>query len=110
MNKKLDANKITISRHAKQRLKERAGIHKKGQKNLLEKVIQRGLQHGKTKGNLFKWMNKIMLNSPNGSRAYIYSNNVYIFAPTTEDHWNLITVLPVAASLQNLTRVIRSQV
>lgn len=83
---------MRVSRHAKDRIKERVGIPKKSSDRLVQKVLEKGVERRQTKGRLNKWLTSKYYNNPryNETRIYVYGDKAYIFANNT-----LITVIQI---------------
>lgn len=47
---------MTISNHARQRMKERCGFNRKSQDRMARKAFDEGVTHKQTKGRLNKWV------------------------------------------------------
>lgn len=79
---------MKVSRHAKQRMKERCGFNGKAQERMARKALTDGITHAQTKGRLNK---------------RIYGDNAYIFCGET-----LVTVIPVPANIKkDMEKMIR---
>lgn len=91
-----------LTRNAHAMIKTHMGLGKKAQERLLEKAITRGVAHGKTKGNLHKWVTGKLLNESHiGSKGVVYNNYLFIYTEN-KTQYRLITVLVVPSSMQKL--------
>lgn len=52
---------MKVTKHAKQRMKERCGLNKKSTDRMAEIAYQNGLQHKELSGNLKKWVDGLYL-------------------------------------------------
>ena len=81
--------KINVSKHSKQRCKERLGISKKHTNKIAEKALQNGIRYTDVNGSLRRYMG-YLYESHNkiANNIIIYNHNVYIFQNT-----KLITIM-----------------
>ena len=93
-------DKVILTTHAQQRLKERCGLQKKSKERIAAKVFEEGLSIEETNGSIRKWMTMVFYNNTNINNIRLYGDKVYLFANQT-----LITVLFVPKHLR--TRVSR---
>ena len=88
---------MKITKHAKTRSKERNGWNDKSTERMIPKVLENGIKHKQTKGNLHKWMTGLYGNYKlKGTDIRLYGDKAYIFV-----NQSLVTVLQIPA---NLTR------
>lgn len=93
-----DKDKVILTAHAQQRLKERCGLQKKSKERIAAKVFKKGLSIEETNGSIRKWMTTVFYNNTNINNIRLYGDKIYLFADQT-----LITVLFVPKHLR--TRV-----
>lgn len=82
-------NNINVSKHSKQRCKERLGISKKHTNKIAEKALKNGIHHTDATGSLKRYFG-YLYESHNkiANNIIIYNRNVYIFRNT-----ELITIM-----------------
>lgn len=83
-----------LTNHAKDRLKERAGISKSNDR-ILELALTRGISHSETKGKLNKYLTKLYFYNETANNIKVYQEKVFIF-----DDKVLITVLNLPNELK----------
>ncbi len=94
---------MTITEHAKQRMKERCGFNKKTAERMAKKAFYEGMPHAQTKGKLNKWITSLYFKNVKANNIRLYGNYAYIFAGET-----LVTVIPVPVGLRkDLENMIR---
>lgn len=94
---------MTITEHAKQRMKERCGFNKKAAERMAKKAFEQGVTHAQTKGKLNKWITSLYFKNVKANNIRLYGNYAYIFAGET-----LVTVIPVPVGLRkDLENMIR---
>lgn len=86
---------MTISNHARQRMKERCGFNRKAQDRMAENAFNEGITHKQTKGRLHKWVTSLFFKNCNANNIRMYGDNAYIFCGET-----LVTVIPVPGNLK----------
>ncbi len=86
---------MTISNHARQRMKERCGFNRKTQDRMARKAFDEGVTHKQTKGRLNKWVTSLFFKNYNANNIRLFGDYAYIFAGET-----LVTVIPVPANLK----------
>lgn len=87
---------MRVSKHAKERSKERNGWNEKTTERMVQKVLEKGIPHRQTKGRLNKWVTSLYFKNTDANNIRLYGDKAYIFHNKT-----LITVLQIPA---NLTR------
>lgn len=88
---------MKITKHANQRSKERNGWNDKTTERMVAKVLEKGIQHKQTKGNLHKWMTGLYAaHKRKGADIRLYGDKAYVFVYQT-----LITVVPIPQNLRN---------
>lgn len=98
---------VRVSRHARDRIKERVGIPKKSSDRLVERVLERGVERHQTKGRLHKWLTSKYHDSPRKdlTRIYVYGDKAYIIAGTT-----LVTVIQIPQDIvKDMKRMIKEK-
>lgn len=94
---------MKVSKHAKQRMKERCGFNKKTQERMSKKALECGITHAQTKGRLNKWITSLFFKTTNANNIRIYGDNAYIFCGET-----LVTVISVPADIKkDMKKMIR---
>lgn len=86
---------MTISNHARHRMKERCGFNRKAQDRMAEKAFYEGITHKQTKGRLHKWVTSLFFKNCNANNIRLYGDNAYIFCGET-----LVTVIPIPNDLR----------
>ena len=88
---------MKITKHAKTRSKERNGWNNKATERMIPKILEQGIKHECTKGNLNKWVSTLYRNHKRkGTDIRLYGDKAYIFVKET-----LITVIQIPADLAN---------
>lgn len=99
----MDTNNAYITKHAKERLKQRCGFNKKASEKMVQKAYEEGITHSETKGNLNKWITGVFFHTKKANNIRIYGDKAYLFHDTT-----LITVLQVPPSImKNMKNMIK---
>ena len=94
---------MEVSRHAKQRIKERVGVGKKTVDKVAAKALEKGIPHNRTKGRLNKWGTEQYFYNQTANNIRIYGEKAYIFRFET-----LITVIPIPRPLaKDLKKMIK---
>lgn len=88
---------MTITQHAKQRMKERCGFNKKTAERMAKKAFYEGITHAQTKGKLNKWITSLYFKNEKANNIRLHGENAYLFCGET-----LVTVIPVPANLKHL--------
>lgn len=86
---------MNISRHARQRMKERCGFSRKTQERMALKAFQEGITHAQSRGRLNKWVTSLYFKNKSANNIRIYGDYAYIFCGET-----LATVIPVPADIR----------
>lgn len=86
---------MRVSKHAKQRMKQRCSFTKKSQDRMAKKAFEQGFTHAQTKGRLNKWITSLYFKYEKANNIRIYGDNAYIFCGET-----LVTVIPVPPNLK----------
>lgn len=69
---------MTITEHAKQRMKERCGFNSKTAERMAKKAFYGGITHAQTKGKLNKWVTSLYFKNVKSNNIRIYWENCYI--------------------------------
>lgn len=85
---------MKVTKHAKQRLKERNGLNKNSCDRIVEKALKEGIKHSETKGRLNKWISSIYFVEKKANNIRLYGDKAYLFRDET-----LITILQIPADL-----------
>lgn len=85
---------VEISKHAKQRIKQRVGVSPKNSR-MMDKILSNGIHRKNTKGRLRKYMDRIY-NYRDNSVPLLYGDKIYVFSKDNI----LITVLSLPSNLQ----------
>ena len=81
---------LTVTHHAKKRLKQRMGINKKSYDKISKRALEEGLKHSETSGLLNKYLNKIFLSHDRkAGKLRVYHQKIFVF---TSDNI-LVTIL-----------------
>lgn len=95
---------MEISRHAKQRIKERVGVGKGTVEKIAARALEKGIPHNKTKGRLNKWITEQYFYNETANNIRIYGEKTYIFRFEL-----LITVIPLPRDLaKDLKKMIKA--
>ena len=82
---------METSKHAQQRSKERNGWNVKATERMIPRILEKGIRHSQTKGNLHKWMSGLYERyKVKGTDIRIYGDKAYVFRNEC-----LVTVLQV---------------
>ena len=94
---------MKITNHARDRSKERNGWSDKVTERMIPKVLEKGIRHNQTKGNLHKWMSGRYNNyKRKGADIRLYGDKAYIFV-----NESLITILQIPQDLcKNMKKMI----
>lgn len=85
---------MIITKHAKQRMKQRCGLKEKSSDRIAKKAYENGLRHGDCTGNLKKWVDSLYFRNQSANQIRLYSDKAYIFM-----NQKLITVLQIPHNL-----------
>lgn len=85
---------VTVSKHAKKRLKERCGLNKRSVKRMADKAFTNGIRHSDTRGRLNKWVTGLYFYNKTANNIRLYGDKAYIFAGNT-----LVTVIQIPPDL-----------
>ena len=91
---------MTITQHAKQRMRERCGFNKKTAERMAKKAFYEGITHAQTKGKLNKWITSLYFKNEKANNIRLYGGFCYVFAEET-----LITVMAIPKNLNHLARI-----
>ena len=85
---------VTVSEHAKKRLRERCGLKKRSVQRMAEKAFTNGIRHSDTRGRLNKWVTSLYFYNKTADNIRLYGDKAYIFADST-----LVTVIQIPPDL-----------
>ncbi len=89
---------IKLTRHGKQRMKERLGLPKRALRRHVKIVLKEGLTHNQLNGSLLSYINwQVIKFRHNCNRPIVHGHHLYIFNDDT-----LITVLELPTKLKCL--------
>jgi hypothetical protein len=78
-----------ITKHAKQRTKDRCGISKKISKKIADKALEKGIKHSDTTGSLKRYLDKIYLAQHNANNLRIYMEKIFLFHNNSQENIEL---------------------
>lgn len=88
---------VSVTAHAKRRLKERCGVSKNSAMDMAERAFDKGISFENASADLKKYISSVYIRHEKiGDNIRIYGNMVYIF-----DNRTLITVYPIPENLLN---------
>lgn len=88
---------VSVTSHAKRRLKERCGVSKNSAINMAERAFNKGISFENASTDLKKYISSVYIRHEKiGDNIRIYGNMVYAF-----DNRTLITVYPIPGNLLN---------
>lgn len=85
---------MIVTKHAKQRMKQRCGLQEKSSGRIAKVAFENGLQHGELTGNLKKWVDSLYFRDRSANQIRLYGDKAYIF-----NDMKLITVLQIPHNL-----------
>ena len=85
---------MIVTKHAKQRMKQRCGLKEKSSDRIAKIAYEKGLRHSDLTGNLKKWVDSLYFRNRSANQIRLYSDKAYIF---TGD--KLITVIQIPHNL-----------
>ena len=85
---------MIVTKHAKQRMKQRCGLKEKSSDRIAKIAYEKGLRHSDLTGNLKKWVDSLYFRNHSANQIRLYSDKAYIFAGE-----KLITVLQIPHNL-----------
>ena len=94
---------LNVTKHAKERIRERCGLPKKAVERSVVNAWSNGLTHRECKGNLRKYVDSLYFNNKTAGEIRVFNNHTFMFTKSG----TLITVLPLPAYLQNLAAKIK---
>ena len=99
-------NEPRLTKHGKQRIKERVGVGKSDKKvqRAAQLALERGTKASEVKGTLGKYLIKQQNKYQCGNNIRIYASQIWIFEDTT-----LITVKPVPLRYQRKYNIYRKE-
>lgn len=94
---------ITVTAHAKKRIRERIGINKKAAVRQFKLALERGQQVESASYKIRQWaMMAESIDSDKGERTGVLYNNALFMYSVTDDVYSLITVLNIPKESANL--------
>lgn len=85
---------MIVTKHAKQRMKQRNGLNNKAVDRMADIAYEKGLKHGDLSGNLKKWVDKQYFYNRMANQIRLYGDKAYIF-----QNEKLITVIQIPHNL-----------
>lgn len=85
---------MKVTKHAKQRMKERCGFTKGSADRMAQRALDVGMKHSDCTGNLKKYVDKLYLSNKTANNIRLYGGKSYIFHNDI-----LITVIPIPSNL-----------
>ena len=85
---------MIVTKHAKQRMKQRCGLKGKSSDRMAKIAYEKGLRHHDLTGNLKKWVDGLYLRNHSANQIRLYADKAYIFTGV-----KLITVLQIPHNL-----------
>ena len=95
---------VTITNHAFERCKERAGWNKKVAKKMANRAFIKGISHKDTRGRLNKYITSLWRYNKNAGNVKVYGEFVFIFAGET-----LITVHALPNNLKGVVKKMKKE-
>ena len=93
---------MIVTKHAKQRMKERCGLKSKSTERMAAVAYEKGMKHGDLSGNLKKWVDSLYFKNRTANQIRLYGDKAYIF-----QNEKLITVLQIPQNLLKETNKLR---
>lgn len=95
-----------LTNHSIRRMHERIGVTRGVAKKNAKKVLENGIQHKDTMGELNLWMNREFLRYGTANNMHYYAGSLYIFSDML-----LITVMKASPEIErNLSEYVRDDV
>ena len=92
---------VYISNHARQRIKERCGVSKKGSAERLCKLaVARGISADETKGYLKRWLTDRIIDE--NRKIYVHGDKAFVF-DLADTGLVLVTVLQIPQELMRIS-------
>lgn len=85
---------MKITKHAKDRMKQRCGLNEKSSERIARVAYENGLHHSDLTGNLKKWVDGLYFKDRSANQIRLFGDKAYIFHDT-----KLITVLQIPHNL-----------
>lgn len=85
---------MIVTKHAKQRMKERSGLKSKSIDRMAAVAYEKGLRHSDLTGNLKKWVDSLYFKNRAANQIRLYGDKAYIF-----QNEKLITVIQIPHNL-----------
>ena len=93
---------MVLTKHSKDRLRERCGLNKSSLDRIAEKAYSEGISHAETKGNLNKWISSLYLHNRVANNVKLYGDKAYLFHGD-----KLITVMQIPNNLLGAAQKIK---
>ena len=85
---------MNVSKHAKDRMKERCGLNKQASDRIASIAYEKGVKHDETKGRLNKWVTGLFFKNRKANNIRLYGDKAYIFCGEV-----LVTVIQIPNNL-----------
>lgn len=96
---------MIVTKHAKERMKERCGLKEKSVDRMAKIAYEKGLRHGDLTGNLKKWVDSLYFYDRRANQIRLYGDKAYIF-----HNEKLITVIQIPHNLvKEVVRINRKE-
>ena len=97
---------MQVTKHAKERMKERCGIKEKSADRMAKIAYEKGLKHRDLTGNLKKWVDRLYFKNRAANQIRLYGDKAYIF-----QNEKLITVIQIPHNLvKEVVRISKKEV
>ena len=97
---------MQVTKHAKERMKERCGIKEKSADRMAKIAYEKGLKHRDLTGNLKKWVDSLYFKNRAANQIRLYGDKAYIF-----QNEKLITVIQIPHNLvKEVVRISKKEV
>lgn len=97
---------MLVTKHAKERIKERCGLKEKSADRMAKIAYEKGLRHCDLTSNLKKWVDGLYFKNRAANQIRLYGDKAYIF-----QNEKLITVMQIPHNLiHEVVRISRSKV
>lgn len=93
-----------LTKHSKDRMKERCGLNKSAQQKAAETALAKGITHSDTSGSLRRYLDGLYLQKKNANNLRIWGDKVFVF-----HNERLITVLQVPNKYMGTCNKIRAK-
>lgn len=93
-----------ITKHAKERAKERCGFNNNTINRMADKILEQGIRHCECTGQLKRWVDGLYLEEKNANNIRLYGDKAYLFRGTV-----LITIIQIPNNLISRVASIRNR-